>query len=436
MKSNAINNGKRVVITGFGPVAPCGIGKEEFWKAIKSGKSYVSRLNSLDVSDLNVELKNVDGFKSQVAGIIKSFDPGKFGLKRQDLRSMDRFIRFAFAGSKLAIEDARLDLERVDHNKIGVSIGTAIAGAKMINEEYEIITNMFESQVNPDAANRFLYYNAVPCFANSVVAAHYNLHGPAVCISTGCASGIDSIGYAKALIENGAVDVMVCGSFDAAITPTTIASFDVVGALAARNHEPEKASRPFDRERDGFVLAEGGGVVILESLEHALSRNTSIYAELFGYGTTMNAYHMTALDEEGEDLADAIRLAINGSPFKLSDYNYINAHGSSTPQNDINETAAYKTVFGDCIFHIPISSTKSVFGHAMGGASSIEIIVCALSIDDSFLPPTINYEVPDPKCDLDYVPNIGREMEVNVVLTTASSFSGIHSALVLGKCRV
>jgi 3-oxoacyl-(acyl-carrier-protein) synthase len=425
----------RVVVTGLGPIAPCGIGKERFWAGIRSGQSFVKKLNSFDVCDLDVRFKDVSEFQSQMVGMIDDFDKHAYGLNLQQLRRMDRFAQFAFVGSKLAVEDAGLSFDELDRNRVGVCVGNAIAGAKRMNEEFEVLTELGEQQLSPLHAHPSLYMSSVPHVANVEIASHYKLHGPSTCISTGCTSGIDSVGYAKDLIENGLVDVMIAGSVDAAISPATLASFDVAGALAKRNHEPDKASRPFDAERDGFVLAEGGGLMVLESLEHALKRNAVIYGEVLGFGTCMNAFHMTSLQKEGEDLARAIEISIEKSNVKHEDIGYINAHGSSTPQNDSCETGAYKRVFGDLAYKIPISSTKSVVGHSMGGASSMEIIVCIMGIYDNYLPPTINYSVPDEYCDLDYIPNVGRDKAYDVALTTASGFSGIHSSMLFRRYK-
>lgn len=427
---------KRVVVTGLGPIAPCGIGKDSFWAAIKKGGSHVTGLTTFDICDLHVQFDSneISQFKSQMVGCVHDFDKYSF-LTRQQIRRLDRFAQFAFVASKLAVEDAGLNFNEVNRERVGVSVGNAIAGAKLMNEEFEVLTEMGQAPLNPQYANPSLYINTVPSLPNAEVAAYYRLHGPSVCISTGCTSGIDAIGYASELISNGIVDVMIAGAVDAAISPATIASFDVAGALAKRNHEPDKASRPFDGERSGFVLAEGGGVLILESLDHAVTRGARIYAEIDGFGTSMNAYHMTALQEDGEDLARAIELALASSTASKHDIGYINAHGSSTPQNDRCETGAYKRVFGEHAYKIPISSNKSAVGHSMGGASSMETIVCALTIHDRFLTPTINYQQADSFCDLDYIPNVGRQESVDAVLTTASGFSGIHSALILTRCE-
>lgn len=426
---------RRVVITGLGPIAPCGIGKEEFWEAIKSGKSYTKPLKSFDICDLNVVFNEQSKFQSQVIGYVPNFESKNY-LNPQQARRMDRFAQFAFVASKLAIDDAGINFDEVDRERVGVSIGTAIAGAKRMNEEFEVLTELGSHPIDPLYAHPNLYINTVPSLANTEVASYYKLNGPSVCVSVGCTSGIDSIGYAKELIERGDADIIIAGGVDAAIAPATIASFDIAGALAKCTQEHDKASRPFDKDRNGFVLAEGGGVLILESLEHALKRNAVIYAEVFGYGTCANAYHMTALREDGLDLARSMEIAIEKSNIDKNDIQYINAHGSSTVQNDKCETGAYKKVFGDYAYKIPISSNKSANGHSMGGASSMETIICALSVYHDFLTPTVNYENPDPDCDLDYIPNVGREVPTDMVITTASSFSGIHSSLVLGKYKV
>jgi len=408
---------RRVVITGLGVIAPNGIGKDAFWETMKSGKSCVRRITRFDPSD----------FDSQIAAEIDDFDPLEY-VDKKNIRRMDRSSQFAVAAAKLGLEDARIQLEREDPERIGIALGTAVGGMDFAEPEFtKFITKGF------NAVSPYLAIAEFPCSPLGYVSIELGTKGVGTVISTGCAAGIDAIGYALNAIRYGDADIMIAGGTEAPIVPLTLHSFCLIRATSRHNDEPEKASRPFDKQRDGFTLAEGCGFLILEELNHALQRNAPIYAELIGYGTTCDAFHMTASPMDGKQRAKAIMLALKDAGIQPEDVDYISAHGSSTPINDKAETASIKMVFGEHAFKLAISSIKSMIGHALGGASGIQAVACALTVAESILPPTINYEFPDPDCDLDYVPNIARKANVNVAVQNASGFSGKNSALVMRK---
>jgi len=413
---------KRAVITGVGVIAPSGTDLETFWKNISQGVPKVKRVTNFDVSQ----------FHSQIAAQVEDFDPRRFGLSSETARRMDRYVQFAVAGTKQALEDSGLDFP-AEKERIGVILANAICGTKYMEEEFLRVTNNGKDPIDPRLASPDLYDASMFNTPSSEIAAYYKLNGICTTVSTGCTAGTDSVGLAYELIQEGQQDIVITGASEAPLTPITFGAFDVVNVLSTHNDIPEKASRPFDSKRNGFVISEGCGILILEELEHALRRKARIYAEVIGYGTTNNAFHMTDLPPEGEAMADCINLALGDAGIPPQRIDHINAHGSSTRQNDVFETGAYKAVFGDYTYKIPISSLKSMFGHPLAGANAVELVACCQIFQNNFLPPTINQEVPDPQCDLDYIPNVGRAQKADYILKTSSGFSGIHSSMVLKR---
>lgn len=412
---------RRVVITGLGIIAPGGIGKEEFWSSMVDGRSQTGLIRGFDTG----------GFISKVAAEVRGFDPGGFGMTPGEAAGMDRYLQFAIAGAKLAVEDSGIDFENAGRERSGVCLANAICGTKWMEEEFLRVTDGGKGPIDPALASRYLYDASIFNSPANFIAARYGLQGGACVLSTGCTAGTDSVAYAYENIQLGLADVMVTGASEAPITPIALAAFDVIKALSKHNDEPEAASRPFEKTRNGFVLAEGSGVLVLEEYGHAKRRGAHIYAEIAGFGSTSNAYHMTDLPADGDALARSIKLAMVEARIGPGDVDYINSHGSSTEQNDIFETSAVKTALGGDAYRVPISSIKSMIGHPLSAANSIEIAVGAMVIERGVIPPTINYRRPDPQCDLDYVPNAAREKKVDVLIKTSSGFSGIHSTLVL-----
>jgi len=414
---------KRVVVTGIGVLSPNGIGKEAFFEGMISGKSAIRKVTDFDVSQ----------FHSQIAAQIKDFDPFYFGLTKEEVERMDRYVQFAVACVEMAIEDAKMLLHKEEKERIGVCLANAICGTRYMEEEFLRVTNGGKEPIDPRKARPYLYDASMFNTPSSEITARYQLKGVCTTVSTGCTAGTDAVGFAYEAIQNGEADIMITGAAEAPLCPITFAAFDVLKVISARNEEPEKASRPFDKERDGFVLSEGCGILILEELNHALKRGAHIYCEVTGFGTCCNAYHMTDLPADGESMAASINFALKDAQLAPESIGYINAHGSSTKQNDVFETNAYKKAFGKKAYDIPISSLKSMIGHPLAAANSIELVACALVFERDILPPTINQEVPDPACDLDYIANKAREKRVNHILKTSSGFSGIHSSMILSR---
>ena len=416
---------RRVVITGLGVVAPNGIGKEAFWDACISGRSGIRRITRFNASDLPV----------QIAGEVTNFCPEALGLSGDESNSLDKAAQYAVAAVNLAMQDAKLVnvLGEEERNRTGVAVGSAMAcvdGANLLWASYT------DKGAHPPRITRGDFIIPTPLMTHASAAAianHHQLHGPCIAVTTACSAGADAIGEAFWTIQDGYADRMVAGGADSAITNVGISVFANIGALSTRNEEPERASRPYDRERDGFVIAEGAGVLVLEERELALARGAHIYAEVITFNSNCNSYHMTSLPENGVPLQQLLRQALNDAHISWEQLGYINSHGSSTIPNDVGETAAYKAVFGEYAYRIPISSTKSMIGHTQGAASAIETIVSALTLEHQIIPPTINQENPDPRCDLDYVPNVARQAAVNVALTHSSGFGGVNSALILAR---
>ena len=408
---------RRVVITGLGPVTPNGIGKELFWTNIKAGKSGVDRISGFDPSELPV----------QIAAEVTDFDASEY-IDVKNIRRMDRFSQFAVVGTRMALEDARLEIRQVDNSRAGVSIGSAIGGLSFAHEQDIVFREYGYRRISP-----FLAISLFPGAASSQVSLDLGITGASLTASTGCVTGVDAVGLGFDTIQRGDVDIMISGGMEASIIAPVVASFCRINALSRRNAEPDKASRPFDIERDGFVMGEGGAILILEELDYALAREATIYAEILGYGATCDAYHMTRPKPDGAEAARAMQLAIEFSHLRPHDVDYINAHGTSTSLNDVTETKAIKSVFGEYAGKLAVSSTKSMIGHAFGGAAPIEIAATALACYEQYIPPTINLDHPDPDCDLDYVPNTGRHADVNVALSNSFGFGGKNTAIALGR---
>jgi len=418
-----MNKKRRVVVTGVGIIAPNGIGNDACFSAMIKGVSAIRRVTEFDVSIFN----------TKIAAQVSDFDPIALGLSFEEAVRMDRYVQFACVAARMALEDSRLNLNGVNKERIGVSLANAICGTKYMEEEFALVTDSGTKPINPAIVRPDLYDAAMFNTPSSEISAKYGLQGVCNTISTGCTAGTDSVGFAFEMISDGDADVMICGASEAPITPITFGAFDTVNVLSVHNDEPAKASRPFDNKRNGFVISEGAGILICEELEYALKRGARIYCEITGFGTTCNAYHMTDLPPEGDAMADSITLAMQDAGIKPEDIDYISAHGSSTRQNDVFETSAYKMALGPQVYKIPISSVKSMIGHPLAGANGIELALSSMMFVRNILPPTINQEEPDPLCDLNYIPNKALEKKVNCILKTSSGFSGIHSAMVLQR---
>lgn len=410
---------RRVVITGLGVLAPNGTGKEDFWQACLAGQSGVRHITRFDASQ----------HPSQIAGEIQDFNPAKMGLTVDEARTLDRGTMLAIAASNLAIEDAGLpDLTEAERAQMGIYVGTAMASVEEGELQWRQITNNFTDPpaLREDHSEILLMTHS----SAAAIAAHHQLHGPCEVIATGCSAGADAIGLAYWEIQEGRACAMLAGGADSAICNVGLRVFTVMGALSTRNDEPARASRPYDRQRDGFVMSEGAGILLLEEREHALARNAHIYAEVHIFTSNSNAYHMTALPDNGAPLQQLLLQALEEATLTPAHLDYINSHGSSTRPNELAETAAYKEALGKWAYEIPISATKSMIGHSQGAASAIEAIVTALVLERQQIPPTINQEDPDPDCDLDYVPNTARVARIQVALTHSSGFGGVNSALI------
>lgn len=420
---------RRVVITGMGAVSPAGIGVPNLWEAVRSGTPLGALISKFDVS------RN----KSRVAAAIPAFDRAARGLSSAESEHWDPTNVYGVMAAAEAITQAGLG--GINPERSGVCVGTAVGGVEAMERGY---ADLVVPERNGDAPPRYPRLNdqdvpqhmlwSYSCNTTGIeIAARWGLRGPVTCVSTGCTAGADAMGYALELLRYGDADLMIVGGVDAPITPICVSAFDVIRALTRNNENPRSASRPFDSKRDGFLLSEAAGFLVLEKLDHAERRGAPILAELVGYGTNCNAFHMTSMHESGEMLAVSIDLALKDAGLSPENIDYINAHGSSTPQNDRAETAGYKSIFGDRAREVPISSTKSVTGHPLGAASTLEAIISVLAIRESWVPPTANLEHSSPECDLDYVPRHGRSKKLRFVLSNASGFGGLHSAVILGS---
>jgi minimal PKS ketosynthase (KS/KS alpha) len=429
---------RRTAVTGVGVVAPGGTSRKEFWSLITEGRTATRRLSFFDPTP----------FRSQVAAEC-DFDPLAAGLTPREIARNDRFVQFALVAAAEAVADAGLELggpagtgsatgapQDPGGPVVGVSLGSAVGATTRLENEYVAVSDGGRHwEVDPRYASQFLYHALVPSCLATEVATRFGAHGPAFVVSTGCTSGIDALGYAHQLIVDGEADIMIAGASDAPLSPISIACFDAIRATSARNDDPEHASRPFDATRDGFVMGEGSAVLVLEEYERAVARGAHIYAEVGGYASRSNAFHMTGLRPDGLEMAEAIRLALDEARVDPSAVDYVNAHGSGTKQNDRHETAAFKRSLGAHAYQVPVSSLKSMVGHSLGAIGSIEVAACALTIEHDVVPPTANYSKPDPECDLDYVPNVARDHKVDVALSVGSGFGGFQSAIVLTAPR-
>ena len=405
---------RRVVITGMGAVTSLGIGADKLWQSIKEGKCGISKIERIDVSDL----------PAKVASEVKDFNPEDF-IEKKESRRMDRFAQFALTAAQMAVADSKLDLYKINKERLGVIIGSGTGGIETLENQCAEFQEKGYRRVSP-----FLVPMMICNMASGLVAIKFGAKGYNECSVTACASSTNSIGDAFKVIQRDDADIMIAGGAEACITRLTIAGFCSSKAMTT-NSDPEMACRPFDIDRNGFILGEGSGVLILEELEHALSRGANIIAEVVGYGCTNDAFHITAPAEGGEGAARCMEIAIKDAGIMPSEIGYINAHGTSTKANDKNETAAVKSVFGEYAYEMPMSSTKSMTGHLLGAAGAVETIITALALRDGFLPPTINYKNPDPECDLNYIPNEGKDSNINYALSNSFGFGGHNASLVL-----
>jgi 3-oxoacyl-[acyl-carrier-protein] synthase II len=411
-----MNANRRVVITGLGVISPVGNDLETFWSALKAGKSGIGRITAFNISN----------YDCKIAGEVRNFDPKAFFKNPKDVRRTDRFVQLAMAAAKMSIQDSGLDLEKVNRDRFGTIISSGIGGLKTLEDQFSILMNKGPSRTSP-----FTIPMLISNMASGVISMEFGLRGPNMCIVTACATSNNSIGESWRTIKFGDADIFLAGGSEASIVELGLAGFSSMRALSKRNDEPERASRPFDRDRDGFVMSEGAGVCVVEELEHAKKRGAKIYCELSGYGLSSDAYHMTAPPEDGEGAARAMKLALDHAKITPADVDYINAHATSTGLGDIAETKAIKMVWGEeQAKKVTISATKSMTGHLLGGAGAVEMAACILSIRDGIIPPTINLENPDPECDLDYTANKAREKKVRVALNNSFGFGGHNATLV------
>ena len=408
---------QRVVVTGVGLVTPVGNDTPSSWVAILAGRSGAGPLTRYDHTE----------FRTHFAAEVKNFDPVCY-VGKQDARRMDRFLHFAVAAAKEALTDASFDMSQYDPRRVGVHIGSGIGGVNILLEQYELLRTRGPRRVSP-----FTVPGLMPNSAAAYVSIMLGARGPSLALSTACATGSHSLGEAAEIIRRGQADVMIAGGSEAAIVGHAAAGFESMGALSNRNDDPQRASRPFDAGRDGFVMAEGAGVVILERLNSARARGAHIYGELLGYGVSADAYHITAPAEDASGTAECMRLALEDAGLAPTEVDYLNAHGTSTPLNDASETRAIKLAFGEHAYKLAVSSTKSMTGHLMGAAGAIEAVFCLLAMRDQILPPTMNYETPDPVCDLDYVPNRARAAKVEVAMSNSFGFGGHNGTLILRR---
>ncbi|PRR69154.1 beta-ketoacyl-ACP synthase II [Neomoorella humiferrea] len=408
---------QRVVITGLGAITPVGTGKDNFWQALVAGKSGIGPITRFDAGEMPVRF----------AGEVKDFDPGLF-FDRKEARRMDRFAQYAVAAARMAVEDAKLDLEREDRDRIGVIFATGIGGMETFEEQTRVLMEKGPNRVSP-----FFVPMMIANMAAGQISIHLGVRGVNFTVVNACASGANAIGEAFRTLQRGDADVIITGGSEASVTPLTVAGFAAMKALSTRNDAPERASRPFDRGRDGFVLGEGAGVMVLETLEHAVARGAAIYAEIVGYGCTADAYHITAPAPDGAAASRAMTLALEDAGLKPEEIDYINAHGTSTELNDRQETLAIKKVFGEHAYRLAISSTKSMTGHLLGAAGAVELVATALTVHTGVIHPTINYEEPDPECDLDYVPNAARQQEIRAAISNSFGFGGHNVTIALRR---
>ena len=408
---------RRVVITGVGLVSPLGIGVEETWQALCEGKSGVAEITRFDASK----------FQTKIAAEVKNFNAQDF-LPAKEAKRTERFIAYAIAAARMAMEDSGLTIDSSNSDRVGVITGCGLGGLGILESTCSTLATKGPRRVSP-----FFIPMMIGNMAPGMISIHFGAKGPNSSLATACAAGAHAVGDSFKIIANGAADAMITGGVEAVVNPTCIAGFNSMKALSTRNAEPEKASRPFDRDRDGFVVGEGSGILIIEALDHALERGAKIYAEITGYGMSGDGYHMTAPPPDGNGAIRCMAAALEDSGLDADKIDYINAHGTSTPLNDISETMAIKEVFNEHAYKLAISSTKSMTGHLLGGAGGIETVFTALAVSDGVMPPTINYENPDEACDLDYVPNVKRPAVINHAMTNSFGFGGTNASLILSK---
>lgn len=410
---------KRVVVTGLGIISPIGIGKTEFWHSLLEGISGISHITRFDT----------EGYSTKIAGEVKNFAPEDY-IDKKETKKMDKFTQYAVAASKLAIEDSEINLGKINKEKFGVIIGSGIGGLETFEEQHKKLLEKGPKRISP-----FFIPMMIGNMAAGQISIMLGAKGVNETIVTACASSTNAIGDAFKVIQRGDNDIIVTGGTEASITPMALAGFSSMRALSTNNSNPSKASRPFDKNRDGFVMGEGAGIIILEELQHALERGAKIYGEIIGYGATADAYHITTPSVGGEGASRAMKMALDDAKIRPEDVDYINAHGTSTSYNDMLETAAIKEVFKEHAYKLKISSTKSMTGHLLGAAGGIEACVCSLAITNGYIPPTINYETFDEECDLNYVPNKGIYEEVNIAISNSLGFGGHNASIVIKKYK-
>jgi 3-oxoacyl-[acyl-carrier-protein] synthase II len=408
---------RRVVVTGVGMITPLGIGVESSWSNLIAGKSGIKKITQFDSSD----------FPTKIAGEVEGFNPENY-IEIKEIKKMDRFIHFAVAAAQIALDDSGLKITDSNSERTGVIVGSGIGGLSTIERYHSVVLEKGPRKITP-----FFIPMLVINLASGQISIKFGAKGPNTAVATACASGSHAIGDAFRLIQTGEADSMIAGGTESVITPLGIGGFNAMKALSTRNNEPEKASRPFDIDRDGFVMGEGAGILILECLENAISRGAKIYAEIKGYGMTADAYHITAPSPNGEGAARCMKITLKDAGIKPEEVDYINAHGTSTKYGDELETSAIKTVFGEHAYKVAISSTKSMIGHLLGASGGVEAVITILSIYNDIIPPTINLDNPDPECDLDYVPHKARKMTINYALTNSFGFGGTNACLLFNK---
>lgn len=408
---------RRVVITGVGLITPLGIGVRDTWSALCAGKSGISEITRFDTTD----------YQTKIAGEVKDFHPEDF-LPKKEAKRTERFITYAVAATRMAMEDSGYKINSSNEEKVGVLTGCGLGGLATLEDNFKIIDTRGPQRVSP-----FFIPMIIGNMAPGMISIHFGAKGPNASVATACAAGAHAIGDAFKLIKSGKADAMITGGMEAVITRSCIAGFNAMKALSTRNNDPQKASRPFEKDRDGFVVGEGCGILILESLESAIKRDAKIYGEMIGYGMSGDGFHMTSPPPDGNGASRCMQAALDDASIEAHEVDYVNAHGTSTPLNDLYETRALKAVFKDHAQKVPISSTKSMTGHLLGGAGGIETVFTALTIDSGVIPPTINLENPGEECDLDYVPNVARKADVKVAMTNSFGFGGTNATLILRK---
>jgi len=410
---------RRVVVTGLGVLSPVGTGKEVFWKNLMAGKSGIGAITRFDASE----------FTTRIAGEVRDFNPEDY-LDKKEAKRMDRNTQFAIAASKLALEDSGVDLEKLDKSRAGVIIATGIGGINTMHDQYKTLFDKGPNRMSP-----FFVPMMIANMAAGQTSIQFGFQGPCLCVVTACTGGTNAIGEAMRKIQYGEADLMLAGGTEAAVSEAAVGGFCAMKAMSTRNDEPEKASRPFQADRDGFVMGEGSGILVLESLESALARGARIYGEVKGYGMNADAYHITSPAPGGVLVKDCMEKAIKDAGLVPSDVDYINTHGTSTPQGDTNEVVGIKMLFGDHAKKLAVGSTKSMTGHLLGAAGGIESIICTLAVANDEVPPTINFDNPDPELDLDFIPNVGRKQTVNVAISNSFGFGGHNGTVLVQKYR-